>query len=58
MSNLKYCANGEEGIEAVFDTKQECDVWIRETVAENDMPSDYYNVEMFTQKELNAMPEV
>lgn len=57
MSKIKYCANGEEGIEFVADTEQEVKKWIDDTVSENEMPENYYNILVMTQAELDALPE-
>lgn len=63
----RYCAVGDYGIEADFATEKECKDWI-ERMARDEADSKwndtsyeewlkYYKIEIFTQAELDAMPE-
>lgn len=63
MNELKYCALGEEGIEFVADTQEECRKWIDAEIAGEGnagypVDEDYYGIITHTQAELDAMPEV
>lgn len=55
---LMYCANGDEGIEFASESKKECEDWIYGTQLDNEMPTDYYNLEVMTKAEYEALPEV
>lgn len=61
-NTTKYCALGEEGIEFVANTEEECQDWIDQEIAGEGnstypVDKDYYQIVTHTQAELDAMPD-
>lgn len=59
---IMYCAQGEEGLEYIADTRKECQAWIDEQLDqhrhETFFDPDYYQIVKFTKAEIAVMPEV
>lgn len=55
---IMYCAVGDYGIEFSHPTLSTVKKWILDQRKENDLPDDYYDIDMHTKAELAAMPEV
>lgn len=54
---IMYCAVGDYDIEYTSPTLGGCKKWIKEQREENNLPEDYYEIDMHTKAELAEMPE-